>query len=170
MAITEGSTPGINITPAGVGTIEGGESTFTGGGGKWSWLDTLWTRLKDWFWIGGIGIAVLLGLYFLVSAAKPIIGGIFRAIASIFPIIGSLVENAVAKVRLAKPLAEVVDGGETFKALVDKEPTFTPEVKAKVLELFAEAHNAAQDKSHASDGDADQDEPVKSNFKLNDRA
>jgi hypothetical protein len=152
MSVQQGQTPGIQINPYGVGATAGGPSTFTGGGGKWTWWDTLKTRMHDYGLgiCGAVIVVVSLGgiLYVLVPGARPVISGFLRLIASVPPFVGSLVENAVGKAKEAavvKPLTEVVDGGQQFKDLVAREPE--PITRQRVLDLFLAAHMAAQDKS-----------------------
>jgi hypothetical protein len=152
MVVQQGQTPGIQINPYGVGATAGGPSTFTGGGGKWSWWDTLKTRLHDYGLgiFGAVIVVVSLGgiLYVLVPGARPVISGFLRLVASVPPFVGSLVENAIGKAKEAavvKPLTEVVDGGQQFKDLVATEPE--PMTRQRVLDLFLAAHMAAQDKS-----------------------
>jgi hypothetical protein len=151
--ITEGGTPGVNIAPEGVGVAPQAQgSVFTGGSGGLSWLSILWTKLKDGLWLGGIGLAVVAAvlavLYFAVPAAQPFVQGVLRAVASIFPFIGSLVERAFGKAQVAavqKPLDEVVAGGQAFKDLIDAEAALTPDLKQKVKDLFVLAHQTEQD-------------------------
>jgi len=152
MSIQQGTKPGISINPLGVGSTESGPSTFTGGGGNWSWWDTIKQRLHDWglFGVGGTILVLIAGaaLYFFVPGAQPIINGVLRAIASIFPFLGSLVEKAVGNLKVAaveKPLEEVIAGGQTFKDLLSKEASLTAEQKARVVELFTQAHQLEQD-------------------------
>jgi hypothetical protein len=154
MTVQQGVTPGISINPYGVGASAAGPSTFTGGGGKWSWWDTLKTRLHDWG-LGFLGIGAVVGigcllLWLFVPGARGAISAVGRAILSVFPFVGSLVENAIGKAKEAavvKPLVEVIDGGQAFKDFVAREPTFAADVKAKIVELFTAAHVTAQDTS-----------------------
>lgn len=149
MAITEGSKPGIAINPQGIAATEQGKSSFTGGGGYWTWLDTIYQRIHDWGILGFGGLVIvavgLAALYFFVPVAKPIISALFRLVASIFPIVGSLVERGIAKIQYQKPLEEVITGGQTFKDLIEKESSLDPDQKAKVIELFTTAHQLEQD-------------------------
>jgi hypothetical protein len=153
--ITEGGSPGVNIAPEGVVAAPQTQgSVFTGGSGGLSWLSILWTKVKDSFWLLGLGLAglaaVLAALYFVFPAAQPAISAVLRALASVFPFLGSLVERAFGKAQVAavqKPLDEVVAGGQMFKDLVDRETSLAPEVRQKVKDLFIQAHQTEQDGS-----------------------
>jgi len=154
MVVQQGETPGIAINPFGVGATEGGASKFTGGGGKWSWWDTLKVRLHDWaLGVGGILLILAVGgaaLWFLVPAAKPVISGILRAIAAVFPILGSLIESGIGRIREAaavKPLVETVTGGQRFKDAIDARTDLAPEQKASIRDLFNASMQAEQDGS-----------------------
>jgi hypothetical protein len=154
MTITEAGTPGINIQPQGVVVNEGDISKFQGSGGKWSWWDTLKQRIKDYSLIGIgsiVGLLIIgLALWFFVPAAQPIISWLLRAIASIFPIIGSFVESTIAKFKVAavtKPLEEVINGSEKFKQLIQAELSLTQVQRDKVISIWKSANNQEQDQS-----------------------
>jgi hypothetical protein len=152
--------PAVAVTPAGTVAAQGGASEFKGGGGNWSLWDTIKQRLHDWsFGIIGIGLLVLVGgaaLWFLVPAVRPAISWILRALASIPPFIGSIIENARGKAKVAevvKPLVEVIDGGQKFKTLLkedatlgaDGKPVLSQAAKDLVLKMFVAGHAEAQD-------------------------
>ena len=52
--IQTGQAPSINITPSGVAVSEGAETQVKGGGGRWTWVDSVVTALKDWGFMAGI--------------------------------------------------------------------------------------------------------------------
>jgi hypothetical protein len=154
MSVGESTTPATEITSTGVKTTEGTQGKFVGAAGGGTWTQMFLSKAKDWaMTIGAIILFVLIGgavLYFLVPAAKPIINGILRFFAALVPGVGSLVESAIAKVKVAavqKPLEEVVAGGQTFKDLLDADATLTPEQRKRVRDLFTLAHQTEQDGS-----------------------
>lgn len=154
MSVGESTTPATEITAAGVKTSEGTQGRFVGASGGGTWTQMFLSKAKDWaMTIGGVLIFLVVGgavLYFLVPAAKPIIGGILRFFAALVPGVGSLVESAIAKVKVAAvqaPLEQVVAGGQTFKDLLDRESSLTPDQRQKVVDLFTLAHQAEQDQA-----------------------
>ena len=148
--IQTGESPAINIDPTGVSVGKGGETKTIGGAGKWGVFDTIWQRLKDWGLFILIGGAVLLLLPVFIPAAGPIISAGFaalrKAVGWAVPFIGSLIEWLRGKAT-AKAASQIVDGGESFKASLSKEPGLTPEQRETVLKLFSQSHSAAQDAS-----------------------
>lgn len=138
LKLDEKGLPSVETTPEGVSASDGESSKMSSGGFRWSFLDTLWMWIKKFLWFGILGGAILLVIYFLVPGAQPIIGGIFRVIASIFPFIGSLVEKITATKTLQQPLEETVAGGQNFKDSVDKLNELTPSQKEKIRNLFNE--------------------------------
>ena len=147
LKLEEKGLPSVETTPeGGVSASDGESSKMSSGGFRWSFLDTLWMWIKKFLWFGILGGAILLVVYFLVPGAQPIIGGIFRVIASIFPFIGSLVEKITATKTLQKPLEETVAGGQNFKDAIDKLPDLTPSQKEKIRKLFSEKMMEKQDK------------------------
>jgi len=96
---------------------EGGIDATTGGF-RWTLFDSIWMWIKNLFWFGILGGAILLILYFVFPAAKPIIGMIGRAIGSVIPFVGSMVERISAGIRWKKPLVETVKSGQSFKQSV----------------------------------------------------
>jgi len=145
MKITEGETPGINITPEGIITTKGGGTETSTGGFKWSVFDSIWSTIKGFLWIGGLGVGVLVLLYFLLPGAAPVISGIFRFIASLFPFVGSIVERFVAKFKFEIPLKQVVTGGQSVKEEIDKREDLTDVQKISLKELFNTAMQKKQD-------------------------
>ena len=90
-----------------------------------------------------VGLVVL---YFAFPAAKPVIGGLFRAVASVFPVIGSVTEKMVAKFKSEKPLLQTVSGGQRFKEAI--QAADMPEAtKEKVIDIFRQSMSMAQDES-----------------------
>ena len=142
-----GSSPAVNIGPGGVISTKTGGSTFTGVSGDWGVLDTIWKSIKKFLWLGTLGFAGLMILYFPVPGAQPIISGIFRAVASIFPIVGSIVERIFAGLKWKKPLVETVSAGQKFKDAISASTDFTLEQKAFIRKLFNETMMQKQDKA-----------------------
>ena len=152
MEVGQSTSPATKITTEGVETTAGTQGKFIGASGGGTWTQMFLSKAKDWaLSIGGIILLVVIGgavLYFLVPAAKPVISGILRFLAALVPGVGSLVESAFAKVRVAavqKPLEEVVAGGQAFKDLVDAEAQWTPQDKQRIKDLFILAHRTEQD-------------------------
>lgn len=152
MQVGESTTPATKITTTGVETTEGTQGKFIGASGGGTWTQMLLTKAKDWVLsIGGILIFLIIGgvvLYFLVPAAKPIIGGLLRFLASLFPVVGSLVESAVGKARVAaveQPLVETVSGGQRFKDALSARTDLTADQRAMIRQLFNESMQLEQD-------------------------
>ena len=151
MSVGESTTPGLNMTAEGAIQSIGTQGKFIGGAGGGTWYQMLFTKIKDYGLMLGGGLLILVVggavLYFMVPAAKPIINGILRLFASAVPVLGSAVENAVAKVRVAavkQPLVEVIDTIQKFKGLVKDEPTFTDDIKARINKLLVDSYADAQ--------------------------
>lgn len=123
------------------------EISFEGSSGNWGFLDTIWKTIKQFLWIGTLGIAGLFLLYFLVPAAQPIISGIFRFIASFIPFIGSIVERIFAGLQWKKPLEETISGGQKFKDSINRYSEFTTEQKEYITSLFNETMMQKQDEA-----------------------
>jgi len=145
MKIVEGPTPAINVTPKGMGSEKGGGTDIKTGGYEWTLFDTIWIWIKKIFWFGVIGVGILVAIMFLVPGAGPIVGGILRGIASIFPFIGSMVEWLVGKFKFKKPLVQTVNGGQKFKQAIDAEPSLSPDQKSLVKKKFNETMAQNQD-------------------------
>ena len=142
-----GANPAIDIGPNGVSSTKTGGGVFTGASGDWGVLDTIWSSIKKFLWLGTLGFAGLLILYFLVPAAQPIIGGIFRAIASVIPIVGSLVERIFSGLKWKKPLEETVIAGQKFKDTIKASADLTLEQKTYITNLFNETMMQKQDEA-----------------------
>ena len=152
MELDKSTTPGLDITPEGATQTISTQGKFIGGAGGGTWYQMLMTKLKDWgLLLGGGLLLVLVGgavLYFMVPAAKPIINGILRLIASVFPFLGSVVEKAVGDTKVAevkKPLVEVIDTVQQFKKLVKYDETLSGETKGKIANLLGRAYAESQD-------------------------
>ena len=122
--------------PMKLATNEEGGIDATTGGFRWTIFDTIWLWIKNLFWFGIFGGAIMLILYFVFPAAKPIIGGIFRAIGSIVPIFGSIIERITAGFKWKRPLAQTVVAGQNYKAAVNNSTDLTPDQKKVVIDMF----------------------------------
>jgi len=142
-----GDTPAVGINSDGVNSSATTGGSITGPSGNWGIFDTIWQRIKDLLWFAGLGTGVLILIYFLVPAAQPILGAAFRAIASIIPVIGSIVENIAAKLKWKKPLQETVIGGQSFKDEINKNTMFSEEQKELIREMFNKTMMSKQDKA-----------------------
>jgi len=146
--INTGPAPAINITPEGINASKGGATDFTGGEGYWSFLDTIWQRIKSLLWIGGIGLILLLVLPIFFPALGPIFSGIISAIGRFFtwiiPVFGGMFEWIAGRFT-KKSAKQIVDGGETFKKKIREDDRLTEDVKEYVLELFRASHEEAHD-------------------------
>lgn len=126
---TDGQNPSVDVGPDGVITSKTGGSSFTSMSGSWGIFDTIWSNIKKFLWLGVLVFAGLMLLYFLVPAAQPVVSGIFRAVASIFPVIGSLVERIFAGLNWKKPLVETVVGIQKIKDYIQSKDDMTQEQK-----------------------------------------
>ena len=140
-----GSSPSIKIGDDGVSTSKTSGMSFEGSSGDWGFLDTIWSSIKKFLWLGVLGFAGLLLLYFLVPGAQPVISGIFRAIASMVPFVGSIVERIFAGLNWKKPLEETVVAGQKFKEAINTSTDFTNEQKTYITNLFNETMMQKQD-------------------------
>jgi hypothetical protein len=132
--------------PMKLSTNKDGGIDATTGGFRWTLFDSIWMWIKNLFWFGILGGAILLILYFVFPAAKPIIGMIGRAIGSIIPIFGSIIERISAGLKWKKPLEQVVVGGQSFKTAINAHSDLTPDQKKIVTELFRTEMMKEQDK------------------------
>ena len=112
----------------------------------YGWAEQLWARIKSLFWFltfAGVALVVLM----FIPVTAPIAGAIWRGIASIIPVFGSITEAARARIKLRKPLIEVIEGGQAFKKLLEKDTVLklTQEQKDGVVDLFRAAQVGAQD-------------------------
>jgi len=120
---------------------------FTGGGGKWGWLDSLWATVKSWLWgIGLVLLAVLL-LPIFVPALGPVIGAVFRGVGRfitwIVPVLGGVIE-AAKRATMRKTAVELVTSQEAFKARLAACEALEEEEKALVLTLLKQANKDSQ--------------------------
>ena len=112
-------------------------------------LEKLWSRIKSLFWFMTFGLGILLVLCF-VPVVGPIARTIFRALAAVVPVIGSIVERIIGGLRTKqkeKELTQVVQGGEKFKQSVAAREDIPPEAKVAVKAEFTAAHSSAQDEA-----------------------
>jgi len=98
------------------------------------------------FWFGILGGAILLILYFVFPAAKPVIGMIGRAISSIIPVVGSVTERITAGMKWKRPLEQVVVANQHFKEAINSSSDLTPDQKKAVIEVFRTEMMKEQDK------------------------
>ena len=156
MTVQEGTSPGVNIAPAGVvTTAEGGGGDWSSGGFKRTLLDKIVSFFGKLKWFAILGGAALLALYAL-PYTRPIAQGILRIFAAVIPFIGSAVECVVglfkkkaaeAETATAKTqFTQVVDGGQRFKTSIEAMPSMTVEQKAAVIAAFKASQAAAQDR------------------------
>jgi hypothetical protein len=152
MTISQGPNPGFNLTPAGI-TMEketGVDTASSGGFRGYGIAEELWTGFKSAFWFIAIGIGVLLIISFLpaVGVLAPIVTvaqSMLRALASVIPFVGSIVERVLAYFRSDKPLAQTISAHDAFDAAIAADTTFTPEQKAKISAMFEDAVKKATD-------------------------
>jgi hypothetical protein len=96
-------------------------------------------------WIG-IGI-VFLCVLLLVPATRPIASWILRAIASVIPGIGSVIERVYSHFKYEKPLTQTVQGSQKFKDKIADATYLNDEQKQKVHDDFNDAQMECQDKT-----------------------
>jgi len=111
-------------------------------------LERFWAWLKGVFWFGAFGLLGLLVLT-LIPATSAIASTILRAIASIVPVLGSVVERVFSVVKFEIPAKQIIMGSEGFKAEIKVEqfvedPVLNAKIIARILEKFRAAQNAAQ--------------------------
>jgi len=123
---------------------EGGIDATTGGF-RWTIFDSIWLWIKNLFWFGILGGAIMLILYFVFPAAKPIIGGIFRAVGSIVPIFGSIIERITAGLKWKAPLEQTVKSAQNYKQAINDSTDLTPDQKKAVINLFRTEMMKGQD-------------------------
>lgn len=116
-----------------------------GGSKGYGILEQFWDWVKDVFWFSLFGIGILVVLAF-VPATASVARVILRTIAGVIPFLGSIVERARASVVYQKPLEQVVEGGEKFKAAVMLS-TLDAVEKTFVIDLFKQCQSSAQDKA-----------------------
>jgi len=132
--------------PMKLSTNKDGGIDATTGGFRWTLFDSIWMWIKNMFWFGILGGAILLILYFVFPAAKPIIGMIGRAISSVIPVVGSITERITAGLKWKKPLTQVITGGQNYKQAINASTDLTPDQKKIVIELFRTEMMKEQDK------------------------
>jgi len=132
--------------PMKLSTNKDGGIDATTGGFRWTLFDSIWMWIKNMFWFGILGGAILLILYFAFPAAKPIIGMIGRAISSVIPVIGSITERIAAGLKWKRPLEQVIVGGQNYKQAINASTDLTPDQKKIVIELFRTEMMKEQDK------------------------
>jgi len=146
--INTGPSPAINIKPEGIDASEGGKTDFKGGEGYWSFLDTIWQRIKSLLWFGVIGLLLLFVLPIFFPVLGPMFSGIIKGIGRFFawliPFFGGLVEWLGAKLT-KKSAKQIVDGGTTFKNKVKEDDRLTEDVKLHVLAMFKSSHLETHD-------------------------
>ncbi|MBT6051351.1 MAG: hypothetical protein HOG49_31505 [Candidatus Scalindua sp.] len=123
-----------------------GELDVSTGGFRWTLFDSIWMWIKNIFWFGILGGAILLILFFVFPAARPIIGMIGRTIGSIIPIFGSIIERISAGLKWKKPLEQVVVANQNFKTAINANENLTPDQKKVVIDLFKTEMMKEQDK------------------------
>jgi len=108
-------------------------------------LEQLWSWIKSAFWVVAIGGIVLFVLT-LIPATAPFAWAAIRAIASIFPFIGSLVENILGKFKttaVTTKLTEVVKSVQDYKA----DANLTDEQKDAMNKTLMQAQSADTQKA-----------------------
>lgn len=150
--ITTGAAPAINITPDGIDAKETKQvTTFVGTSGKWSFLSTIWQRIKDfikgWMMWLIIGVVVLFILPIFIPALAPIMSSIVGFIKAAFTWICNAFVPLFAWIKglfVAKAATQIVSGVQDFKETVKSSPkeTFT---KDEVISMLAASNNKAQD-------------------------
>lgn len=107
-------------------------------------LEQLWNTIKSFFWVGIIGLLVLVALTFIPATAA-IAGTILRGLASLVPVLGSVVEKIVAVFHWKTPFVETVAGGQLFKSKVRACGQLTLEQQTLVIQMFTDAMRSEQD-------------------------
>jgi len=147
MKFEYGGTPGMRINPDGINVDKSKQSKLDTGGFKGGIIDMIWTKIKNFAWFAMIVVGVGAGVFFLVPGAQPIIMGMLRAVMSIVPIVGSLIERIFAGIKWKKPLVETVKGGQNFKTALanNSDMNLSPSQKAQLKEMFNDSMSAKQD-------------------------
>lgn len=140
---------GISATEAaskdqGIDISKGGLTAQSGQAKGYGILEQLWTRIKAIFWFGSFTILILFILTF-IPATAPIAGAILRALASVIPVLGSIVERLFAGLKWKKPLRQTVSGGQEFKRKIGNHPTLDVVEKDDVINIFRESMMMKQD-------------------------
>lgn len=96
-------------------SIGEGESSFMGGESSISILSRIWNRIKTFLYFGIGGFIILFILSFISGPIGKVASSLLRAILSVIPVVGSLVERIWAYFNFEKPLKETARGIENFK-------------------------------------------------------
>lgn len=125
--------------------VKEGGLDVTGGQVKgYGILEQLWERIKSLFWFGSFILLALFVMTF-IPATSQIAGTILRGLASVIPVLGSIVERIFAGLKWKKPLKQTVSGGQQFKANIESHPGLSDNEKDDVLKIFREAMGNKQD-------------------------
>jgi hypothetical protein len=153
----------------GIGKIsEGGEDVASTGVHKgYGILEQAWVWIKDFFWVAVLIVGALL-IMLLIPQTAPFAAAILHGLASLVPILGSIVTGLIGYFKTAVPLQQVVDGTEAFKTnltaydmtghlsgknFADPATGATSalnvaaDIKADVIKIFNDSQNKAQDSS-----------------------
>ena len=151
--INTGAAPAINITPDGVGAEATKKGTeFTGGSGKWSFLGTIWQRIKDFFKVA-LPVIIIGGLAFLIlpvlfPALAPIFAtitaGIKKFITWLLPFFGGLIEW-IKGIFTKKVVTNQAKAMFNFENQVANDARIPEDVKAYVLSMLNNANDVAHD-------------------------
>lgn len=80
----------------------------------YGWAEQLWVRIKSLFWTISFGFVILIILTF-VPVVGPFAVMILRGIASLVPILGSVVEKIFSWFKAEKPLRQTVKGVQAYR-------------------------------------------------------
>ena len=145
---------GIRATEAGTKDqgldIGYGGRTATAGVSKgFGVLERLWMWIKSVFWIMSFGGIVLVILLF-IPATAPIAGAILRAIGAVIPIVGSVIEGTIGRIKFKtehRVTRQVIDGGQQFKKSIKDNVTLDLSALQKegIVAIFTSAQTGKQD-------------------------
>ena len=107
-------------------------------------VEQLWEKIKALFWFGSFVLLALFVMTF-IPATAPIAAGILRGLASVIPVLGSIVERIFAGLKWKKPLKQTVSGGQEFKTNIKNHPGLDENEKTDVIRIFREAMMMKQD-------------------------
>ena len=96
------------------GITNDGDETSIGQMKGYGWAEQLWTRIKSFFWTISFSILILIILTF-VPVVGPFAAIILRALASLIPILGSVVEKLFSWFKAEKPLRQTVKGVQAYR-------------------------------------------------------
>lgn len=141
-----GVSPGETISRQQGATIN--NKGFQGGGSNWSWIDSIWQTLKDWFWglLLIVIVLLMLPLFFpaLIPLFNSIISGIGRFLAWIIPVLGGAIESLKHKAT-TKATSELVESQENFKSKIRNCEVLDEDVKDLVLTHLKNSNIESQD-------------------------